>query len=212
MLISLWFCTWGGYTPTLHSLKRQLSKSAIRLILKACSSSTILCASPNPDGIWLNALLADRMEISKNETCLASSLYTFGLIFSPLIKPFYDWQKLMTSRSADGTKYFQFSLQDNRHPEHWREEKFGESEKSYTKDRSIRIASEEAFDRVEEGSREMCGQEWASAHSPEIKLPRQIHKYTLGQLPSLRPSKPTTLSWAPQHSMEWVSNCWPWSP
>lgn len=99
----------------------------------------------------------------------------------------------MTSRSADGTKYFQFSLQDNRHPEHWREEKCGESEKSYTKDRSIGIASEEAFDWVEEGSREMGGQEWSSAHSPEIKLSRRIHKYTLGQLPSFGQSKPITL-------------------
>ena len=117
MLVSFWFCRWRGYSPTPHSLKSQLPKWAIRLIPKTCSSTTTLCASPNPDGIWLNALLANRVEISENETCLASPLYTFGLISSNLIKPFCDWQKLVTSRSAGGTKYFQFSLQDNRHPE-----------------------------------------------------------------------------------------------
>ena len=41
------------------------------------SSSATSCASPNPDGIWLNTSLADRMEIPEHETCLASLLYTF---------------------------------------------------------------------------------------------------------------------------------------
>lgn len=75
----------------------------------------------------------------------------------------------MTTRSADGTKYFQFSLQDNRYPEHQMEEKFSESKKSYTKDMSFRLASEEAFDWMEERSRETCGQKWSSAPSPENK-------------------------------------------
>lgn len=112
----IWVCSQGEYLSLPHTLKSQLPKSAIRLIPKASPSSATLCASPNPDGIWFNTSLADRMETSENDTCLPSSLYTFGLISSPLIKSFGGWQKLMTSRSADRMKYFQWSLHEGRHP------------------------------------------------------------------------------------------------